>query len=134
MSGLRASIDAAGRVGPTMSVTAGLFRGVVVAAVVLAVGACSPGSPDPQARPDDDEPATAEARIGADGGVLGRIPDVVREVEPSVVVVLTDKGEELLGAIRRHDPGDTIRIRIVRDDGESEVQVTFTERPTASAT
>ncbi|MGH9231326.1 MAG: S1C family serine protease [Acidimicrobiales bacterium] len=55
-----------------------------------------------QAGDDDDSDGATRARgataprvdeRAGDGGVFGRIPDVVREVEPSVVAILTDRGE-----------------------------------------
>lgn len=39
------------------------------------------------------QPPEASEVLGTGEGVFGRIPEIVREVEPSVVAVLTDRGE-----------------------------------------
>ncbi|MFP5371033.1 MAG: S1C family serine protease, partial [Actinomycetes bacterium] len=76
--------------------TAGLSlrrsAGCAVLALVVATGACT--------RTDEPRTATGErpsstsrpAEIGGDG-VFGRIPDLVQEVEPSIVSVRTNRGE-----------------------------------------
>ena len=76
-----------------MSLSYRLTRVVGVLGLVAAIGACDMRSPHPEARSARDEPATAEGEIASDGAVFGRIPDVVRDVAPSVVAVVTDKGE-----------------------------------------
>ncbi len=74
--------------------TRGFRRGTAAVVLVTALaGACSGDGGDEQASRAPattvKEPTTGDAA----GGVFGRIPSIVREVEPAVVAVITSRGE-----------------------------------------
>ena len=73
-------------------------------------------------------PATAGSRDG--GGVFGRIPDIVQEVEPSVVAVLTEAGQ---GSGVIWDEGGIVVTNNHVVEGASGIEVAFAtgERVTA---
>jgi len=51
--------------------------------------------------------------------------DVLTEVDGEALTSV----EELLAALRRHEPGDEITIEVVRGDDAQQVEVTLTDRP-----
>jgi serine protease DegQ len=68
------------------------FLSLLLAAGLLAAG-CSGDGGGSAETVTTTEVAPAAAGAGDGGGVFGRIPDVVQEVEPSVVAVLTEAGQ-----------------------------------------
>ncbi len=71
------------------------MAGVLLAGLVLTAGCSDAPDEGIPREPFGEQSAASEKAPAADaaGGVFGRIPSIVREVEPSVVTVITGRGE-----------------------------------------
>ncbi len=89
----------------------------------------APLTPQIRSRLDVDVDAGVVVRSTVPGGPAEeagiRRGDVLTEVDGEAVTSV----EELLAALRRHEPGDEITIEVVRGDDTQQVEVTLTDRP-----
>ncbi len=109
------------------------LRALLLVLLALAVGGCMGNGEEPADGAPATEAAQADAEADTDGqplGVFGRIPDIVRDVEPSVVAIVVGQGEGS-GVIWDADGIVVTNNHVVA--GANEVHVVFASGRSATA-